>query len=240
MLLYSIQREKEGLDYRYGSEDRLVLQQMLEEINRELGTNLHYLAEIDAFNLKGAGKIMCKYVDRFQSEDVRAHCVPQLVEDRIPDCDAVLLALYHHFQDSSEFFPVNGYLSAHVYVRYDNAFTRRKSKRCQNDLLELVQNPINMFYLPFTVEMLSSWTIPVLYELLLCYARHEKSFPPEFQEALSQEQLAFAYRQIMFTVISGFRYFPTEEAKAILSDCSHSEDRDIRQAAKKSQRLQQR
>ena len=31
--------------------------------------------------------------------------------------------------------PVNRVLPAHIYVRYDNAFKRRKSKRCQNELV---------------------------------------------------------------------------------------------------------
>lgn len=239
MLLTNIQREKDGTDYIYGPEDRHVLQQMLKEINENQGTNLHYLAEIDAFNLKGAGEIMRKYIACFQSESVRAYCIPQMVEDRIPDCDAVLLSLYRHFQKSSEFLPVNRVLPAHIYVRYDNAFKRRKSKRCQNELLKVVLDPISTFYLPLTVKMLSSWKVSALYEYLLRCAHHQVTFPSEFQEALSKEQLAFANRQIMFTVIAGFRYFATEEAAEILRDLSHSDDHDIRRAANTSLKLLQ-
>ncbi len=46
-------------------------------------------------------------------------------------------------------------------------------------------------------------------------------------------------RRERFTVIAGFRYFPTKEAAEILRDLSHSDDYDIRRAANTSLKLLQ-
>ena len=48
-----------------------MLHKLLDEINRYAGTDYHYLAELDAFNIPGAGSIVAKYITGFSSEGVK-------------------------------------------------------------------------------------------------------------------------------------------------------------------------
>lgn len=41
---------------------------MLSEINEKLGTDFHYLAEIDAYNIKGSGIIMKSFAFTFSND----------------------------------------------------------------------------------------------------------------------------------------------------------------------------
>ena len=70
VLIASIEREKKGLDYIYPKADKELLHKLLDEINRYAGTDYHYLAELDAFNIPGAGSIVAKYITKFSSEGV--------------------------------------------------------------------------------------------------------------------------------------------------------------------------
>lgn len=236
VLRSSIEREKAGLDYCYGPEDRERLQEMLEEGNRKLGTNLYYLAEIDAYDLAGAGEIFCRYIDGFQSESVRAYLLPQIIADKVPGCDALLLRLYRHFQSSPEFLPVNGRLPAHIYVRYDNAFRKRKPKKLEAELLTLAQDPVSFFYLPFTMELLARWRAPSMAGLLLAYGSGKAQLPAAFRQGLSERQLAFAERQIRFTVIACSSYFPTEAVAELVEGFARQGDPDLCQAVEKARR----
>ena len=60
VLIDSIEREQKGLDYICPKADRELLHKLLDEINIYTGTNYHYLAELDAFNISGAGSIVAK------------------------------------------------------------------------------------------------------------------------------------------------------------------------------------
>jgi len=131
---------------------------MFGEINCCFGTNFHYLAEIDRFNIHGSGEIMAKYISSFPSETVRGFLIPQIVADRLKDADKLILQLYLHFKNSDEYIAKPEEPSpAHIYVRYDNAFKSLKPKRLQNELLKPAHDPRNAFYLPFTMRMLASW-----------------------------------------------------------------------------------
>ncbi|MGN1155744.1 MAG: hypothetical protein ACI4TK_06170 [Agathobacter sp.] len=103
LILDSIEREKNGTDYRCPEADKVLLSELLCEINRYAGTDLNYLAELDAFHIPGAGKIVVKYVERFSSESVRGYLIPKLVSDKIQECDKLVLQLYLHFKSSNEY-----------------------------------------------------------------------------------------------------------------------------------------
>ena len=70
VLVSSIEREKMGLAYICPKADRELLHKLLDEINKYAGTDYHYLAELDAFNISGAGSIVAKYITEFSSEGV--------------------------------------------------------------------------------------------------------------------------------------------------------------------------
>ena len=73
VLISSIEREKKGLDYICPKADKELLHKLLDEINCYAGTDYHYLAELDAFNIPGAGNIVAKYITAFSSEGVKGY-----------------------------------------------------------------------------------------------------------------------------------------------------------------------
>ena len=234
-----IDDEKKGLGHWYTEYDKTVLKKMLGEINEQYHTNFHYLAEIGAFNIHGAGSIMVRYLDLFQSESVRCYLIPQIVADKVANCAVLVLDSYLRFKESDEYIAAPGKPApAHIYVRYDNAFKKLKPKALKKELLSLAKKPRDAFYLPFTMRMLASWKMPEMKSILMDYLDSsnitneslglyedvENRFPP----------LTFIRRELKFTAINGLRYYPSENTLNLLSSYENDSDRDIKLAAKKS------
>lgn len=239
VLLDSIEREKRGTDYVYTDSDKEILRGLLQEINMYAGTQFQYLAELDAFTIPGSGSIIARYISRFASESVRGYLIPQLVSDRIKDCDKIVLQLYWHFKSSDEYIAKQGKPApAHIYVRYDNALKALKPKRLKEDLLMLAHNPRDVFYLPFTMRMLASWKVPELKELLLTYSSAANITAQDVGLGKNPNNylppLDFIRRELRFTAIKGLKYYPSTETIEILNQCAIDSDVDIRVAAQKT------
>lgn len=235
----SIEREKSGTDYFCTEEDKALLNELCKEINKCMGTDFHYLAELDTFNIPGAGEIIAKYITKFSSEGVRSYLAPQMAADRIKDCDKLILQLYLHFKSSDKYIAKPGETApAHIYVRYDNALWQLKPKRLKKDLLQLAYNPRDVHYLPFTMRMLASWKIPEMKELLINYAKAD-SFTPQDVGIYDCEKpfyppFDFIKREVTFTAIDGLKYYPSVETFEILSSFAAGKDKDIRAKALKT------
>ena len=100
--------EQNGTDFFCPSEDRRLLHKMFYEINHQTGSDIHYLAQIDSFIIPGAGRIVEKYILDFTSESVKCYLIPQMIADKITDCDKLLLQLYLHFRQSKEYISEPG------------------------------------------------------------------------------------------------------------------------------------
>ena len=240
MLQSSIAREREGKEYQCPIEDRALLQQMFQEINKATRSNVHYLAEMDAYNIRGAGEIVAKYISGFSSESVRGFLIPQMVADKIEDCDRLMLQMYRHFEASEEYIAKPGNPApAHIYVRYDNEFKALKPKRLKMDLLALMRNPRNAVYLPLTVNMLASWRMPELLDVLITYSEEDRFTADNFglcdtRDVCYYPPLDAMNRELKFIAINGLKYYQAQEAKAIVETFIKSDDKDIQDAAKKA------
>ena len=239
VLIDSIEREQKGLDYICPKADRDLLHKLLDEINIYTGTNYHYLAELDAFNISGAGSIVAKYITEFSSEGIKGYLIPQMVSDKIKDCDKLVFQLYMHFRLSEEYIAKPGEPApAHIYVRYDNAFKNLKPKRLAETLVELAHNPRDAVYLPLTMRMLASWKLPEMKNLLLSYAAND-SISAQDVGIHDGEQVFFPSvesikRELTFTAINGLKYYPSAEVTDVITSLTSSSDKDIKLAAKRS------
>lgn len=239
VLLASIEREKRGLDYIYPKADKKLLHKLFGEINRYAGTDYHYLAELDTFNIPGTGGIVAKYITEFSSEGVKGYLIPQMVSDKIKDCDKLIFQLYMQFRLSDEYMAKPGEPApAHIYVRYDDAFRKLKPKRLAKDLMGLAHSPRDAFYLPFTMRMLASWKMPEMKDLLLSYCAKD-SFSAQDVGIYDDKQqyfppLEFMKRELTFTAIYGLKYYPSEEVKSVITSLAASADKDIESAAKRT------
>lgn len=239
VLIDIIEREQKGLDYICPKADRELLHKLLDEINIYTGTNYHYLAELDAFNISGAGSIVAKYITEFSSEGIKGYLIPQMVSDKIKDCDKLVFQLYMHFRLSEEYIAKPGEPApAHIYVRYDNAFKNLKPKRLAETLVELAHNPRDAVYLPLTMRMLASWKLPEMKNLLLSYAAND-SISAQDVGIHDGEQVFFPSvesikRELTFTAINGLKYYPSAEVTDVITSLTSSSDKDIKLAAKRS------
>ena len=235
----SIDREKKGIDYLYNENDKAVLLQMLDDINKTYGTNLRFLAEIDYFYIPGSGTIMAQFLDKFQSESIRGYLIPTIVSDNIKNCAQIVLQSYLRFKCSKEYISEPNQPSpAHIYVRYDNALKKLKPKEYKEDLLLLAQNPRDVFYLPFTMRMLASWKIPELEQILVSYL--DDSYVTNESLGLPQQNenyypsAAFIKRELKFTAINCLKYYPSNFVITKLKAYTEIEDKDIQLAVNKT------
>lgn len=239
MLLDCIEREKTGTDYICPPEDKSTLLEMLDEINAKCATNMTYLAELDAFYVIGAGKIILKYIDQFSSESVRAYLIPQLLLDKVRDCDKLILRMYLHFRESGEYISAPGKPSpSHICTRYDNAFYKLKSKRVVVDLINILQSPRDAFYLPLTVKMLASWKVPELERILQDYLR--PGTVSMLDVGLYEDgqmyfpSFSFICRELKFTAMNGLSHYHSQETMNTLCLYVSDPDEDIRLTASKT------
>ena len=234
-----IEREKAGSDYFYETNDKQVLRDMCQEINESLGTSIQYLAEIDALDIKNSGHIMAKYINKFSSETVKSFLVPQMVSDKIENCDMIVLQLYKDFKVSNEYIsPPGKPAPAHIYVRYDNAFRRLRSKRIKSELLELLSNPRDAFYLPFTIKMLASWKVAELKNLLISYSKANSLTANDFGFLQNTNDyfpsLSFMKRELRLSAIACLKYYPSADVYELVYNYLQDPDPDVRSIATKS------
>ena len=242
VLLDSIERERNGVDFFCSGHDKIVFKKMIEEINTFCGTDFHYLAEINAFYIPGSGAIMAHYLDRFQSESIRGYLIPQIVSDRVSECERIVLSAYLHFKNSDAYIsPPSKPAPAQIITRYDHAFKALKPKRLKGDLLSLACNPRDAFYLPFTMRMLASWKIPVLEGVYTTYLdgasiTNQSVGLPVHAEAY-YPPLPFIRRELKLTALHSLKYYPSENTIKLIKKCMHDPDKDIASAADKTFRF---
>ncbi len=235
----SIERERLGLDYMYDNDDQVVLVELLNELNVELGSSFSSLAELDSLRIPNAGKIVAKYISCFSSSSVRSSLLHHMIEDRVENCDLRILQQYLYFKSSSFYLPPPmEQAPAHIYTRFDAAFKKLRPKRLSKELLELARYPRDAFYLPFTLRMLASWKISGMKDLLVMYSsannisrsdvgldNNDSTYYPSF-EFMSQE--------LRFTGISGLRYFPSSDVTQLLTQYINESNPKIAAAASKT------
>lgn len=238
VLLDSIERERNGTDFVCPTADKVVLRELLDEINKYAGTDLQYLAELDAFNIRGSGSIAVRYISRFSSATVRGYLIPKLVFDKVPDCDKIVLQSYLHFQASDEYISKPGVPApAHIYVRYDNAIASLKPKRLKDELVQLASNPRDAFYLPFTLRMLASWKVPELKDILISYSSVDNISAQDVGLSECEDNclppLSFIKRELRFTAIDCLKHYSSVEIRELIKRYTTDSDLDIKAAAKR-------
>lgn len=239
VILDSIQREIDGKDYFCDGSDRILLESLFEEINQMAGCDVHYLAELDAFTIPGAGEIISKYIHEFSSESVRGYLLHHLVFDNVTDCDKLICSLYMKFRLSDWYISAPGIPSpAHICTRYDAAIVKLKPKRLKNSLLQLMYHPRDFYYLPFSMKMIASWKDSHVRDVLIKYSsidnitKQDLNLPDD--ENLYYPSFSHIKREIRFTAIDSLKYYPSTEVENCLVKHMIDDDADVRALAKKT------
>lgn len=234
-----IKAEIERRDFIYNDEDYAVSRKMIAEINC-MGYNFKYLSEIEAYQIPNVAPIIEKYIHSFKAQSTRAYLVPHLSLEKRSE---TILGLYLNFKDSQEYIaPAGVRAPAHIYVRYDNALQKCAPKALKNRLVELLSNPRDAFYLPFTARMLSSWKIPEFKQVLISYLNSEDLKHGDV--GLKNDGLiyfpSFDYikKDLQFTAVAGLKYYPQDDTVSLLENelkkAKAAADKDMKSAIEKS------
>ena len=235
----AIEREVSGKDYQCTEEDRLILDKMFEEINANLNSDYHYIAEIDKVPMNGCGHIMSEYVTKYKSEGVRAYILPHIWGELGKSSAELLYQLYIHFKNSNEYIlSPNERTPAYITARYDTAFWKLKPKKLKLELFNLICDPRDAYYLPFTSRMLASWKMPEVEALLKQYL-HGSSVTVEslhYSDKLEDrfERVASIRRELKFTAIDGLKHYPSPENIELIKKYAADVDKDIKACANKT------
>ncbi len=237
ILLESIRDEKLKRDFCYSKHDKKILNKIFKQISDELSINVKYLCELYFLEIPGCGSIINQYIREFESETVKAYIVHHIVDDRIKDCERILLNLYYSYKKSSEYIGVSKCYSPFISVIYDNLFKQLKPKTIAHELIELGENPFDYFSLPLTMRMVASWKMYEMYELSVLYLSEDISYIDNFLAKNHNNDWRptphFIKRQITFTAIDNLKYFQSNDSYKILKKLSNNTDDDIRYLAKK-------
>lgn len=231
-----IYKEQHQIDYLYDSGDRALLQELFSCLNRTLGSDYHYLAEIAYQCVPGGSSIVQSFFDRFSSEGVRAYLLPQLLLDKPLSCDKAVYNGYLRFKNSDAYIAEKGTPApAHIYASYDNAFKALKPKRLQNELICFANCPRDVVYLPFTMKMVASWRPPDFEKLIIRYLSATKMTQREFGGSIdSLPNLDYMRKQVLFTAISCAAFYPSERIIELLQGFLNDEDENIRFSSQKA------
>ena len=235
----NIEQEKKDLFSRYSNDDIKLLNRMCSEINDKFSLNIQYLAEIDAYNLSFADEIILKYITNFSSETIKGYLIPNIALGKSKGCEEVILKMYFGFKESDEYIAKPGHAApAHIYARYDNSFKNLKPKKIKDELVSLVKNPRDAFYLPFTTKMLASWKIPEVKDILVAYLESSSisfqsvGLTKELSESLPT--LDSIRRELKLLSINALKYFPGIDTCNAIEATIHDHDEDVVHAAKKT------
>ena len=235
VLNYDIEQEKAGKEYVIDEYDREVLNAMLKDINKLLGTDYKYLAELNQYIIRGSGEIVAEYIKRFNEETTRAYLLDQFVYDHVENCDKLLYELYLHFKASDLYITRRPGAAGFIAVCYDNAFWRLKSRKIKNELFALTESHRDAANLPLTMRVLASWRLKGMEERLQSYL-DENTVTPEsmgLYEGVEGYYPRFSgmKRQLKFDGIGGLKYYYSPKTLDLLRACSEEKDKDISSAA---------
>lgn len=239
VLLDCIARERAGLDYVCSERDKYILDMLFRDINTTLHTNIHYLAQFDSFDVAGAGGIIAKYINEFESESVRSYLIPQIVSDKVDNVEKLVVDLYRGFKKSKEYISVaEKPAPAHIYTRYDTAISSLKPKKLKAELMETVNSPRDIYYLPLTVQMIASWRLSEFRDLLLYCARdggitHEDIGLPNDNKKYFPS-LEVINRQLKFIVVNSLRYYPSCDTLDFINKFTNANDSDLNRCIEKT------
>lgn len=239
LLNMAIENEKAGKLYSRSDSDGRLVDEMMRCINISLGCDIHYIAELDQYSIKGAGAIIDRYIQRFQSETIKAYLIHQLISDHVNGCEKTICRLYTLFKTSKEYISEEDKAApAHIVVRYDNALRMLKARSIQNELVALAHYPRDVFYLPLTMEMLARWKIPEIEALMIDYLDGScvncESIGLPNTAGNYYPSLATIKRELKFTALDGLKSYPSRDNLVRIQLLSESYDDDLKKIAVKT------
>lgn len=235
MLQLLIEQEVEGKLYSCTEQDKTLLAEMISEINLALNKEYSTLSELTSFPSGEVGDIVIDYIMQFQSISLIAYLLDSVAMCKNKNRARIILDLYYRFKNSREYISPEGVTSpAYIFVRFDNAIKRLKPKKFADELVKLISNPRDAMYLPLTTNMVASWKIPEVKDLLIGYLIGENITADRLQITDSDKyypSLKNIKRELAFAAFSGLKYYPSCDVYEVVSGFVNDSDKDIKASA---------
>lgn len=211
---FSCWEEKEK-NYNYSNKDKTILSEFCSEINFSCNEDIHYLAELDEYYYPGAAEIIVKYLNLFETEEIKSYLIRQIAFSKMDNASIVILELYNHCKTTKEYLKNDYDTIFTIGCNYDWCFKKIKPKDIKRELLGLVSNPRDAFNLSSTVKMISSWNMLEMEYILKTYLLGGEFDNSEFcvyeKNADSIDLAEFMKSTLIYLGLYGLRYYPSEE-----------------------------
>ena len=234
--------EREGRGYKMDGNDKDVLKRMCDEINESFPDHpykYHYLAEIRMIDPPaGVSSILLKYIHQFESESCRAVLVSSILYDkpRVKGLDRIIMDLYNHFRASSYYMSTPS--TAHIYLKYDNAFSKLKSSKISSELVALMKYRREVYILPFTAIMIArKWAPKELGEIMSAHLMNRNVTRADvgmLEDGDYTPSLEVIVRETAFTAIECLLYYPSEENLKIIMEYTNHPNKELAKYAQES------
>lgn len=251
ILADAIIAERNGREYIFLGKDKDVLREMCDEIHEtypDYYYRFHYLSEIALIDLPiGAGAILLKYIHQFESESCRAALIPSIITDKIyhkikyRDIDKTMMGLYLHFlaSDFALALPGSPYASSHIYMAYDNAFWRLKSKKIMPQIVERLKNRLEVMRLSITAKMIArKWAPPELGEIMANHLSNKNVTRADLEmPEASLEYFEYIVEQSCFTAIYCLQFYPSKKNLEIVLSYTKGYSSELMECALKHAKI---
>lgn len=220
------------MSHQREQEDILTMHAFLADIHAATGHFFFDFADFCAAPVCGAAPVIESCIFRFHSQAIRASMLAPLTADPPENCDALILELYRGFQVSVEYISHPGYPPPrHITVQFDRAFCALAPRHMAQDLLHLLSNPRDAYYLPGTLKMLASWQMPELEEILIQFM--DGYIVNQYRLGIDDTRLHYLpsvetiRRELELSAMNCLRHYPTPRTIAVLSRYARGWDPDF-------------
>jgi hypothetical protein len=164
--------EKDQDTYHFEENDRAVIWELFEEIKdrcpyytckgrtftTDWWNSSRYL--VFGFSIPGAGEIVAKYINKIKSEYAKARLLYLLVEDKVENCEKIVMNCFYGFRASNQYFAdlsswVMHIFSIQISGWYCWAIDHILNKKLASELIELAKNPTDIVVLAPTYRTIA-------------------------------------------------------------------------------------
>lgn len=241
-----IEFEMSGKGYINNDYEKAVLNELLQEINDHTDTNYRYFSELYMSNQAGIGEIVMKHIRDFPNISTRVRLFKFITSDKITGSFEYVLDEYRGFQNSNRYIVFDVFPNSGLCEFFDEALKQTVTKKTAHELYRVISSPMDAFYLPQTVQKLSSYKIPEMEAFLWGLLKEEY---PEMRDLFRIEDelkytrdLEVVKEGLKRIAVLSLRYYPSKEVyNEVHSLCNRTNaDRygydEVKHAAKKTLR----
>ena len=159
--------------------------------------------------------------------------------DKVEDCDSLIIDLYFSFIRKRDCFLITQMnVLSYISCCYDNAFKKMKTKKIRYKIAELLDNPLDAYYLPLTMEMITKDSPNKTKNVWIHYIRDvitpvEMGFRTDIEDRDSSK-FELMVEQLKYNSIVALKYCDGEDVMEVLDGLAKGDHKGFSDTAQKS------